>query len=673
MKNSFIPERINEFSEDQIKNEIHALKAEPEVQKKILSIIDSNRKLNSSFGSIILYSLGLSDEKPNPNCLYYDHSLPDADIDFSDKRRNLVFEYVETKYGSERVARLGTVGMFKPRSALKQAGAALAVPTWRVEKVLDSLIERSGGDSRALQQLEDTLNDTEAGRGLVSEFPEIAIAGKMEGHPNNASQHAAGIVITQEPVNHYVAVDRSTKSVMCDKKDAEELNLLKIDALGLTQLSIFERTLELLKIDDKRFFEKLPLDDKAAFEVLNKGHFSGVFQFMGVALKTLTKQIKVESLDDLIAITALARPGPMNSGGSAQWARRRAGQEAPQYYDPIFKPYLESTLGVIIYQEQVMQICREIGGLSWGDVNALRRAMSKSLGVEFFDKYGNRFKEGAKEKGVPEAVLGKVWDDLCSYGAMGFNKAHAVAYGLVSYWCCWLKAHHPVEFAAATLDAESDPMRQIELLRELEAEGVGYVAVDPQHSTDKWEINGGKLIGPLTNVKGIGSSTVLSVLQSRRNGEPLKPSVLKKLEKAKTPIDTLYPLRAKINGFDLIGKNIISTPQNIVDIQPGVKGEVLVLAVAHKIAPKDENELVNIQKRGYAVKGPTKAINLWLKDDTDLIFAKINRFKYQQLGIPVIEKGRPGKSIYAVKGTVPSDFRMISVTNIRYLGDMEEE
>lgn len=637
----------------------------------------------SSCGSLVCYLLGITTIDPIPFNLIFERfidanrpDLPDIDIDFSDARRNLVFEYAEQKYGRERVARLGTVGMFKPRSALKQASAALAVPKWMTEKVLDGVIERSGGDSRALQQLEDTLKDTEAGRNLVAQFPEITIAGKMEGHPNNASQHAAGIVITKAPVKEYVAVDRTTNSVMCDKKDAEDLNLLKIDALGLTQLSVFERTLQLIgKPDVSGYLETIPLNDPKAFEVLNRGHFSGIFQFMGPSLKSITKQIVVKDIEDLVAITALARPGPLNSGGTNEWIKRRTGVSKASYYSDHFEPYLNNTLGIIVYQEQVMQICREIGGLSWADTNTLRRAMSKSMGIEFFDQFGDRFKAGAKKNGVPEEVLGKVWDDLCSYGSMGFNKAHAVAYGVVSYWCCWLKAHHPVEFAAATLDAESDPMRQIQLLRELAAEGVGYVPVDPLRSTDRWEIHDGKLIGPLTNIKGVGPATVAEVLNARKNGEPVRPAILKRLEKATTPIDSLYPLRAKIKEIvpDLALRNIHSEPMNILDVQPGIKGEVMVLAIADKIAPKDENELINVQKRGYKLNGPTAAINLWLADDTDVIFAKITRWKYKDLGVGVIERGRPKKSIYAVKGTVPKDFRMITVTNIRYLGDMEEE
>lgn len=641
----------------------------------------------SSCGSLVCHLLDITDIDPIPFNLIFERfidttreDLPDIDLDFSDAKRQMVFDYAVKKYGRDRVARLGTVGYFAPRSALKGAGAALRIPGWRIEKVLDGVIERSSGDSRAMQQLEDTLNDTEAGRSLKEEFPEVLIAGRMEGHPNNASQHAAGIVITQEPVTNFVAVDARTHSAMCDKSDAEILNLLKIDALGLTQLSIFERCLELANIKGNFniFLRNIPLNDPKAFEVLNKGHFSGIFQFTGGALRSLTKQFQVSEVEDLIAITALARPGPMASGNANAWVRRKTGRDPVSYPDKVFEPYLSPTLGCMIFQEQIMQIGREVGGLSWSEVSELRRAMSKSLGKEYFDKFGDKFKANAiKFHKVPAVVVDKAWDQLCEYGALGFNKAHAVAYGIVSYWCCYLKAHHPVEFAAATLDAESDPAKQIALLRELREEGVDYVPVDPDRSVDRWTIakrsNKTILVGPLTQIKGIGPATVREILDARNQGVPIRDTLIKRLGQARTEIDTLFPIEDAIkkfcpDGLESIG--IVSKPMPVIEVQCGVPGQVVIIGVARKIAPKDENEAVNVAKRGYALTGKTAALNLFFQDDTDEIFCKVNRFDFERLGRPILENGRAGKSIYAVKGQVPRGFRMISVKAVKYIGEL---
>lgn len=640
----------------------------------------------SSCGSLVCYLTDITTIDPIKYDLIFERfidinrtDLPDIDIDFSDTRREQVFQYMEQKYGEERVARLGTVGMFKPRSALKASAIALNIPEFRIDKLLSSIVQRSSGDARALQAIEDTLKDTAIGREMIDDYPEIKIAGRLEGHPANASQHAAGIVVTQYPVKEYIAVDSRTRSAMCDKKDAEDLEALKIDALGLTQLSIFERTLELIGVPSvSGWLEKLPTDDQAAFDVLNKKHFAGVFQFAGGALQSLIKQVKrIDHIEDIISITALARPGPMATGGAGAWVRRRTGQEVVQYPHPLFEPTLRGTLGVVMYQEQVMQIGREIGDLSWGDVTALRKAMSKSLGKEFFDQFGDRWKAAAEKKGIERHVLDKVWDDLCAYGSWAFNRSHAVAYGIVSYWCCWLKAHHPVEFAAATLDAESEPSKQIKLLREIADEGIDYVPFDPEVSTDRWVIatRGDKkiLVGPLTSVSGIGPAAVNEIISARKRGQPIRPALMKKMTGAKTEIDTLFPVRAAVKRLvpNLAAIGIVSEPVPIVQVQTDWQGDVMIIGVVRKIAPKDENEEVNVAKRGYKLDGPTRAINLFFYDDTDEIFCKVSRFDFARLQAEVLEKGRVGKSIYAVKGKVNPHFRMISVKQIRYLGEFK--
>lgn len=901
----------------------------------------------SSCGSLVCYLLNITTIDPIPFGLIFERfidttrtDLPDIDIDFSDERRNMVFKYAEDKYGIDRVARLGTVGLFKPRSALNQAGIALQIPKWQVEKVLDGVIERSGGDSRALQALEDTLNDTEAGRKMLNDFPEVKIAGRMEGHPNNASQHAAGIVVTQDPLAEYVAVDSRTKAAMVDKKDAEDLNLLKIDALGLTQLSIFERTLQLIgKKDVSGYLETLPLNDKKAFDVLNKGHFAGIFQFTGGALQSLVKQVKVNSLDDMVAITALARPGPMAAGGANSWVKRRTGKEKVTSVHPMLTELTKETYGIIVYQEQVLNIMRNMGQMNWADTNAVRKAMSGRLGNEFFENYRKKFVGGAVKSGVDEESATEVWKNVNTFGSWclaagtkiklarklkdgrrsvkieelatmkqlpvlhslfsdgrikwqrskalkcnglkscktfkfsngaevtcttdhqfiingkwkpiseakigdkfkfstekgarkkhnqhmtqqdfigskykipqegfpkgenhplwkggtfhylnkfrekmqgkpckdcgrlnkkrmeahhndfndghtrpkdltwlcpschalrhrkkgnripkcqrgltttefklvnskvagkrmtydiempehhnfvlendlithnSFNKSHAVAYGIVSYYSCWLKAHHPLEFAAATLDAETDPAKQIALLRELKEEGINYIPVDPETSIDRWTVKNKKmLVGPLTAIKGIGPAAVLEIMDARKQGIPVRDSLLKRLSLAKTEIDTLYPIADAVKRqwpdlTDVIHPASLALLKSVKQVQCGHDGEVLILAVVRKIAPKDENEPVNIEKRlarrgananGWdgKLKGPTAALNLFFMDDTDEIFAKIDRYRFEEHGRAVVERGKAGKAIYAVKGTVPRDFRMISVTNIRYLGEL---
>jgi DNA-directed DNA polymerase III PolC len=637
----------------------------------------------SSCGSLVCYLLDITSIDPIKFDLIFErfidinrNDLPDIDIDFDDQQRDQIFNYVKAKYKREHVARLGTVGTFRPKSAINQIGKALRIPQFRLNKVSESMIQRSSGDSRALQQLEDTFKDTEAGRALLEEYPLALMGARLEGHPNASSQHAAGVCITSEPIDRYVAIDARSNSTMCDKKDAEDYNMLKIDMLGLTQLSILARAMELTGIPPvSGWHEKLPLDDQAAFDVLNRKFYSGVFQFNGAALQSLAKQVTIGHIEDIISLTALARPGPLASGGANNWVKRHNGEQEITYPHAAFAPSLRVTLGIVVYQEQVMQIGREVGDLTWEDVTALRKAMSKSLGKEYFDQFGERFIPAAVKKGVPKMIAAKMWDDLCGFGSWAFNRSHAVAYGHISYWCAWWKAHHPVEFAAATLDAEALPLRQIMLLRELEAEGIRYVPVDPNYSEEKWSIQedheGKYLVGPLTMINKIGPKKMDEIITARRENRTLPDNIIKLLSSAKTDIDSLYPISDAISMLNLPALGVATTPTMITDAQCGVRGSIVIVGLLTRVAPRDENDNQNVTKRGYAVQGPHMALNMFMRDDTDEIFCKIDRFLYETLGREVIAKTRTGRSLWAFKGTVPPRFRMLCVDRIQFLGDIE--
>jgi DNA polymerase III alpha subunit len=643
----------------------------------------------SSCGSLVCFLLGITTVDPIPHGLIFERfidinrsDMPDIDIDFSDQQRYMVFEYINERYGSTVSARLGTVAMFQPRSALIEVGAALNLPKWKCDAVAESLIERSSGDSRAMHTLEDTLRTMPAGQVLLADHPEAIITTQFEGHPRHYSQHAAGVVIADRPITDFVAVDHRTGATMCDKKDAEDgYNLLKIDALGLTQLSVFEDCLEMAGLP-RDHLEKLPLDDPAAFEVLNKAQWSGIFQFNGQALQSITKQFRVDKFDDIVSVTALGRPGPLASGGAHEWIKRRNGQNPVTFPHPIFQPYLGDTLGIVLYQEQVMEIGRNIGDLDWGQVTALRKAMSKSLGKEYFDQFGDPWKKGAIAKGVDPVAANKIWDDLCAYGAWSFNKSHSVAYGLISYWCCWLKAHFPFEFAAATLSHQDDPTRQIQILREMMMEGYDYVPVDPEISGSKWTVGAkdGKrvLVGPLSNVKGIGPKLMSQIIGDRNRGVRLSDRAQKLLANPETPIDSLWPIRDAFKRImpDPLAKNIVTHPTPIIQIQNAPHDqEFMVFCTLSKINPRDENEVVIVARRGYEVKdGMTTSLNLQLTDDTDTIFGKITRYDYKRIGQAIVDRGEVGKALYAMKGTVRggNSFRMITINQIRYIGDIRK-
>lgn len=643
----------------------------------------------SSCGSLVCYLLDITAVDPIPHGLIFERfidvnrmDLPDIDIDFSDQHRNLVFEHLRQTYGPERVARLGAVAFYKPRSALAEAGAALSVPKWKCDAVLHALIERSSGDSRSNDALEDTLRGTPAGQDLIQEHPEILIAGRMEGHPRHYSQHAAGIVVASEPVVKFVAVDNRTGAAMCDKYDAEsKLGLLKIDALGLTQLSVIEDALESVGMTMDEL-ERTSLDDQAAFDVLNRGEFSGIFQWNGRSLRSLTQNIKVETFNDLVAISALARPGPLATGGASQWVRRRMGREqftlSP---NKIMAELTQETFGTVIYQETVMRITRELGNFSWAETAEIRKLMSRRMGNERFQLFEQKFLDGAQANGMPLEEAKQIWDQINTFGSWAFNKSHAVAYAYISYWCCWLKAHHPFEFAAATLTHENDPDKQIQLLRELAKEGFSYIPVDLHTSTLKWSVghkDGRKiLVGPLTNVHGIGPALANSIVGARARDEPLSARVMKIFSSPVTKLDSLTPIADAIAKIlpNPAARNIFTPPTKIGEFEPSEEQyEALTICVVARIDVVDENENIRVQRRGYRVDGPQQFLRLHLIDDTGEMLAKINRHRFNKIGKEIVDRGGPNKSIWCFKGkiiTVSGGFMVLSIRQARYIGSRE--
>lgn len=640
----------------------------------------------SSAGSLICYLTGITTIDPIPYGLLFERfidvsrsDLPDIDLDFSDTKRHIVFDFLKAKYGAVHVAHLGTVLKFKSKSLLNKAGASLGIPKRLCDSVADTLIERSSADARAQQTFEETFSATDLGKQLITDYPEISSVFNSEDHAANAGSHAAGVAITNEDIVDFVAIDNRTGTIMADKFDCEKLNILKIDILGLSQLSIFERCLELIgKTPRNGYLENLPMDDQSAFDVLNKKQFSGVFQAMGKSLQILFNMITTDRLNDLVAITSLSRPGPVASGGAVRWCRKRSGTERVVYLHPSLEPFLAETYGEMIYQEQVMAICREIGKMGFADVTKIRKAMSKSLGAVEMAKLGEPFKAGAVDV-LPVEILDRLWGQMIQFGAWAFNKSHAVSYGIMTYYCCYLKAHYPVEFAAATLDSEYDPQRQLFLLRELAIEGIEYKPIDPDYSTDKWSIkeeHGEKiLVGPLTNIKGVGPITVKKILESRKTGEPLTPGIRAKLDTAITKIDSLTPIRDAVNKLhpDLAKINIVSKPTNIANLQAGMWGYYTVLALVKRIQPRDLNDLQSVAKRGgRMIQGQSWVLRLFVNDDTDEILCQIDTRDYLTAGKKIEEIGGQGDALYAIRGTIPDTFRMIKITNIRYLGKLSD-
>lgn len=630
----------------------------------------------SSCGSLVCYLLGITEIDPLPYGLLFERfidvtrkDLPDVDIDFADDQRDLVFDYLYDKYGKECVARLGTISRFKAKSAISQVAKATIVPEADVAELKNRIIERSTGDSRARFCIQDTFKELDIGKAVIEKHPQMMYAGDLEYHASHSGQHAAGIVVTQDPITHYCSLDRRTGALQVDKYDAEKLNLLKIDALGLRTLSILQDILDQIG-KSREWLYRLPTNDQAAFDVLNNKRYAGIFQFEGFALQSFCSQMTVEGFEDYASITSLARPGPLNSGSATDFVEKRTGRKPVDYLHESCKEYTSQTYGTIIYQEQVMQVVRGVGKLSWEDTSTLRKAMSKSFGEEYFNQFWQRFRKGAQENGINEKDAKHIWDHVNTMGSWSFNRSHAVAYGLVSYWCCYLKAHHPLEFAVANLRNARDNDQAIRLLREFSREGVTYVPVDVEKSEINWTFQQGVLIGGLTGIKGCGIKKASEIIKKRKHKTPFTAGELRLLNNPVTPWDDVFECKTRYGHMRENPEkyNIITPIKDISELSGETEGEFLVFGKLKEKNLRDMNETVNLAKRGGR---KTTTNNLWLnimvEDDTGSIICRIDRWKYPEIGKPIIENMQEDEDWLLIKGRVSKGFRLIVVEKYRHL------
>ena len=629
----------------------------------------------SSAGSLVCYLIGITDIDPIEHDLLFERfiditreDLPDIDIDFQDDRREMVFDYIKDKYGYEKVAHLGTVSRYKAKSTIAEVAKELGIPAWEVNDLKGAIIERSSGDSRAAFCILDTFEELDVGRMVLGKYPQMRVAADMENHARHNGVHAAGIIITEEPVSLYCSVSGQTGAAQIDKKDAEDLNLLKIDALGLRTLSVLQDVLDQVGWSRDKLIN-FPLEDEGAFKVLNDEKYAGIFQFEGYALQSLTRQMKVHNFEDIASITALARPGPLNSGGTTQYIKRRTGEKPTEYLHPMTEDITKVTYGVVVYQEQVMTIARDVGKLSWEDVSQLRKAMSKSYGEEFFDRYWQRFKVGAEENDIEEDEALKIWKNINTMGSWAFNRSHAIAYGMVSYWCCVLKSRFPLEFAAACLRNVKDDEQGVRLLREVAREGLGYKPYDKFKSGMNWSVQNGELIGGLIGIKGIGPKMAEDIVNRREMKQPLTPRQENLLNNGETPYDDIFECERRFGHIkaDPAAHNIKTPIIDIQDLDADNPGTFVFFGKLKEKNLRDMNETVNLAKRGgRRVDTHNLWLNMTFEDDTGPIISTIDRFKYPKMGKPIVEDGRIG-DWYLIKGYLKQGFRKIYVEKWRKL------
>ena len=428
----------------------------------------------SAAGSLVAYVLGITRIDPLAYDLLFERflnpsriSMPDIDIDFCKDRREEMIEYTRRRYGDENVCQIITFGKLKAKNALRDMGRVLDVPLAEVDKVAKKIPD--GPKVTLASALEDE-PELVAMRDATPESRQwFELAGKVEGLSRNAGVHAAGVIIADQPLHEIVPLARVSGNVTTqwDMKYSEEFGLLKMDFLGLRTLTILD---EAAKLVEQRHGERpdldgMPLDDEATYALLRAADTEGVFQLESSGMRRLLADIKPTSYDDIVAVLALFRPGPLGSGLHETYARRKHGEEAVSYDHPLLEEILDSTYGVLIYQEQIMRVAQRMGGFSLADADSLRKAMGKK-NAKLMSGFEKQFLDGAAQREVPAEVAKDIWDMMVKFAEYGFNKSHSTGYAMVTYQAAWLKAHYPAEFYAASFTHEAHDTDKLRTLVE---------------------------------------------------------------------------------------------------------------------------------------------------------------------------------------------------------------
>jgi DNA polymerase-3 subunit alpha len=477
----------------------------------------------SAAGSLVAYVLQITDIDPLQNDLLFERflnperiSMPDIDIDFCMHRRGEVIEYVRRKYGNDQVAQIITFNTMAAKAAIKDVGRALDMPYGEVDRIA-KLIPPTIGITieKALQ--ENPLLATAYQDPKIKEVIDTAL--RLEGLVRGAGVHAAGVVIAPQPLTELVPVTRTKDEAIVtsyDMKAVEKMGLLKMDFLGLTTLTVIDDCLALIKTNrgEKVDLATIDLEDQAVFErVFHRALTSGVFQFESGGMRDVLRRYKPSSIEHLTALNALYRPGPMSM--IDDFIERKWGRREVEYQLPELEPLLKETLGVMVYQEQVMQISNVIGGYSLGGADLLRRAMGKKDAAEMA-KQREIFMTGAAEKGFPKSRAGEIFDNMEKFAGYGFNKSHSAAYSLLAYHTAWLKTHYPVEFMAALLTSEtSKPENVVKYIGECKELGIAVVPPDVQLSAASFTPAGEGIVFGLAAIKNVGHNAIESILKAR--------------------------------------------------------------------------------------------------------------------------------------------------------------
>jgi DNA polymerase-3 subunit alpha len=484
----------------------------------------------SAAGSLVSYCLDITEVDPIRYNLLFERflnperiSMPDIDVDFCQDRRGEVITYVSEKYGKDHVAQIITFGTMAAKAAIRDVGRAMDMPYAEVDKIAKLVPNTPKITIEAAMKQEPQLKELYDSNDEVKDLLDIAM--RLEGLNRHASTHAAGVVISPVPLTEYTPLYKSPsdESIMTqfDMGSVEGIGLLKFDFLGLKTLTVIQNTLNYVKQGGTEVSLKdIPLDDEKTYELLSSGQTTGIFQLESAGMKDILVKMTPNRIEDLIALVALYRPGPIGSGMIDDFIKRKKGKIPVKYDLPQLKEMLDETYGVILYQEQVMRIANKLANFSLGQADILRKAMGKK-NIEVMAKQKEHFVNGAVANGINEKKASKLFDLLANFAEYGFNKSHSAAYAFVSYQTAYLKAHYPVEFMAATLSMDiHDTDKIVKSINECRQMKIDILPPDINLSGSEFRVVGNSIRFGLSAVKGVGAAAIESIIEARDAGGP---------------------------------------------------------------------------------------------------------------------------------------------------------
>lgn len=663
----------------------------------------------SAAGSLVCYLLRLTEVNPMKfPMMVFERFLdpgrsdaPDIDTDYQDDRRNEVFDYAREKYGVENVGNIGNFSRFRGKSAVKSAAKALGIEPWVAENYCEYISEAPFGDPREFQTAEDAAEAFPEAKEILEENPDLRLAFELEGDQRSLGIHAAGMVLSNEPIYNTCAIYKRTKSngeeaevIAYDKRDAEYLNMLKLDCLGLLTMTIVADTINLVDDLDLETLYNLPLDDEKVLKAFADDDLTGIFQFEGRATRTVVRDIfsgtdNVPEFMTLADINALSRPGSLVSGMTRQYIDVERGAE-PKSIHPVVDEILSTTNGCLVYQEQVMKIGQAFGGLDDTEIGRLRKIIGAKQAGGAFDEFWFKFRDGAKKlHGVGEGLARQVWDYMAASSSYLFNVAHAISYAIVAYWTMYLKVYHPTEFFASSLrtaakkgkvKGKADP--QLLLLQDAVQHGLTVSPPSPALSGVTWNPNreGTGLIGGFSQLPKIGLKTAERMVAYRNDnkigdssfrkaatwdffventsgfGAKAADTARKMSEKAdpfginltnnatQTVIDAIHEGQAPLELPDATSATIPSQDGDMVTYL----GHVVSVKLVDVIGEKRQRDNMTTDEVIASMNDPeltTKAKIICSDPGGTEVHVNVNRYKYPQLKSEIDEIG---DGVYAV-------------------------